>query len=95
MLLVHSDYVFFERSTAGFSKDTLEKVSSPPSGTATHILSFTMAHGFSSAFGPACGQATATKLKLEHFYKKAVEDAVERNTRCVLGNAPCPERRRI
>lgn len=26
-------------------------------------------------------QATASKLKLEHFYKKAVEEVVERNQR--------------
>jgi protein-serine/threonine kinase len=27
-------------------------------------------------------KATAAKLKLEHYYKKAVDDVVERNTRC-------------
>jgi hypothetical protein len=47
-----ADYVYFERSTAGFSKDALPK-------------------------------ATMAKLKLEHFYKVAVESAIERNTRLV------------
>ncbi|KAG8747523.1 Serine/threonine-protein kinase [Ceratobasidium sp. 414] len=47
-----ADYVYFERSTAGFSKDALPK-------------------------------ATIAKLKLEHFYKVAVESAIERNTRRV------------
>ncbi|QRV72746.1 AGC/NDR protein kinase [Ceratobasidium sp. AG-Ba] len=47
-----ADYVYFERSTAGFSKDALPK-------------------------------ATMAKLKLEHFYKVAVESAIERNTRRV------------
>jgi protein-serine/threonine kinase len=47
-----SDYVYFERSTAGFSKDAVPK-------------------------------ATAAKMKLEHFYKVAVESAIERNKRCV------------
>lgn len=28
-------------------------------------------------------KATAAKLKLEHYYKKAVDDVVERNTRWV------------
>lgn len=46
------DYVYFERSTASFSKDALPK-------------------------------ATMAKLKLEHFYKVAVEAAIERNTRYV------------
>jgi len=47
-----NDYVYFERSTAGFSKDALPK-------------------------------ATGAKMKLEHFYKIAVESAIERNKRCV------------
>ncbi|CAE6391896.1 unnamed protein product [Rhizoctonia solani] len=47
-----ADYVYFERTTAGFSKDALPK-------------------------------ATMAKLKLEHFYKVAVESAIERNTRRV------------
>jgi protein-serine/threonine kinase len=47
------DYVYFDRSTAGFSKASLEK-------------------------------ATAAKLKLEHYYKKAVEEVVERANRCVV-----------
>lgn len=45
-----SDYVYFQRSTAGFSKDVVPK-------------------------------ATAAKLKLEHYYKVAVESAIERNKR--------------
>ncbi|KEI38096.1 uncharacterized protein L969DRAFT_51795 [Mixia osmundae IAM 14324] len=45
-----ANYVYFDRSTAGFSKATLEK-------------------------------AMATKVKLEHGYRKAVEEIVERNTR--------------
>ncbi|KAL8293391.1 hypothetical protein RQP46_000092 [Phenoliferia psychrophenolica] len=45
-----TDYVYFERSPAGFKKDTLEK-------------------------------AQAAKLKLEHFYQKAVQEAIERNGR--------------
>ncbi|KAG8931593.1 Serine/threonine-protein kinase [Tulasnella sp. 417] len=47
-----SDYVYFQRSTAGFSKDVVPK-------------------------------ATAAKLKLEHYYKVAVESAIERNKRRV------------
>lgn len=47
-----SPYVFFERTPAGFKKDTLEK-------------------------------AQAAKLKLEHFYQKAVQEAIERNGRSV------------
>ncbi|KAG8937116.1 Serine/threonine-protein kinase [Tulasnella sp. 419] len=46
------DYVYFQRSTNGFSKDALPK-------------------------------ATAAKLKLEHYYKVAVESAIERNKRRV------------
>ena len=45
-----SDYVYFERSTAGMSKNTLDA-------------------------------ATGAKLKLEHFYKVAVEQAIERSNR--------------
>lgn len=44
------EYVYFDRSTAGMRKDTLEK-------------------------------AQAAKLKLEHFYQKAVGEAIERNGR--------------
>lgn len=46
------DYVYFERTTAGFSDDAVPK-------------------------------AKTAQLKLEHFYKIAVEAAIERNTRCV------------
>jgi protein-serine/threonine kinase len=49
------DYVYFDRSTAGFSKASLEK-------------------------------ATGAKLKLEHYYKKAVEEVVERANRHVLSS---------
>ncbi|KAH7343829.1 AGC/NDR protein kinase [Rhizoctonia solani] len=65
-----ADYVYFERSTAGFSKDALPK-------------------------------ATMAKLKLEHFYKVAVESAIERNTRRVeleqrlQGDAVMPEDRKV
>lgn len=34
-------------------------------------------------------KATAAKLKLEHYYKKAVDDVVERNTRCVSDMLLC------
>lgn len=47
-----TDYVRFERSTAGFSDDARHR-------------------------------AKAAQLKLEHFYKVAVDAAIERNTRCV------------
>jgi protein-serine/threonine kinase len=47
-----SDYVYFDRSTAGFTSEAVPK-------------------------------AKAAQLKLEHFYKVAVEAAVERNTRQV------------
>jgi len=46
------DYVYFDRSTAGFSPEAVPK-------------------------------AKAAQLKLEHFYKLAVDAAVERNTRHV------------
>lgn len=46
------DYVYFDRSTSGFSSEAVPK-------------------------------AKAAQLKLEHFYKLAVEAAVERNTRSV------------
>lgn len=57
-----ADYVYFERSTAGMSKTTLDA-------------------------------ATGAKLKLEHFYKVAVEQAIERSNRRVelekrLANPP-------
>ena len=48
-----ADYVYFERTTAGFSDDAVPR-------------------------------AKAAQLKLEHFYKVAVDAAIERNTRCVL-----------
>lgn len=48
-----ADYVYFERTTAGFSDDAIPR-------------------------------AKAAQLKLEHFYKVAVDAAIERNTRCVL-----------
>ena len=47
-----ADYVYFERTTAGFSEDALPR-------------------------------SKAAQLKLEHFYKVAVDAAIERNTRCV------------
>ena len=47
------DYVYFERTTAGFSEDALPR-------------------------------SKAAQLKLEHYYKVAVEAAIERNQRCVL-----------
>ena len=47
------DYVYFDRTTAGFSEEAVPK-------------------------------AKAAQLKLEHFYKVAVESAIERNQRCVL-----------
>ena len=46
-----ADYVYFERTTAGFSDDAV----------------------------PRC---KAAQLKLEHYYKVAVESAIERNHRC-------------
>lgn len=45
-----ADYVYFERTAAGFSDDAVPR-------------------------------AKAAQLKLEHFYKVAVEAAIERNTR--------------
>ena len=52
-----ADYVYFERTTAGFSEDAL-----PRSKTA--------------------------QLKLEHYYKVAVESAIEQNQRYVELPAP-------
>ena len=49
-----ANYVFFERTTAGFSDDAIPR-------------------------------AKTAQLKLEHYYKVAVDAAIERNTRCVLG----------
>lgn len=46
------DYVYFDRTTAGFSDDAVPR-------------------------------AKAAQLKLEHYYKVAVDAAIERNTRCV------------
>ena len=48
-----ADYVYFERTTTGFSDDAVPR-------------------------------AKAAQLKLEHFYKIAVDAAIERNTRCAL-----------
>lgn len=45
-----ADYVYFERTTAGFSEDAVPR-------------------------------AKAAQLKLEHYYKIAVDSAVERNNR--------------
>jgi protein-serine/threonine kinase len=47
-----SDYVYFDRTTAGFSDDAVPR-------------------------------AKAAQLKLEHYYKVAVDAAIERNTRLV------------
>lgn len=47
-----SDYVYFDRTTAGFSAEAVPK-------------------------------AKGAQVKLEHFYKVAVEAAIERNTRYV------------
>ena len=46
------DYVYFDRTTAGFSDDAVPR-------------------------------AKAAQLKLEHYYKVAVDAAIERNQRCV------------
>lgn len=45
-----ADYVYFERTTAGFSDDAVPR-------------------------------AKAAQLRLEHYYKVAVDAAIERNTR--------------
>ena len=45
------DYVYFDRTTAGFSDEAVPK-------------------------------AKGAQLKLEHFYKVAVDSAIERNQRC-------------
>jgi hypothetical protein len=47
-----ADYVFFERTTTGFSDEAVPR-------------------------------AKTAQLKLEHYYKVAVDAAIERNTRCV------------
>lgn len=47
-----ADYVYFDRTTAGFSDDAVPR-------------------------------AKAAQLKLEHFYKVAVDAAIERNNRSV------------
>jgi protein-serine/threonine kinase len=47
------DYVYFDRTTAGFSDDAVPR-------------------------------AKGAQLKLEHYYKIAVDAAIERNTRLVL-----------
>ena len=54
-----ADYVYFERTTAGFSEDALPR-------------------------------SKAAQLKLEHYYKIAVEAAIERNQRCVLCSGDLP-----
>ena len=46
-----ADYVYFERTTAGFSDDAVPR-------------------------------AKTAQLKLEHYYKVAVDAAIERNSRC-------------
>jgi hypothetical protein len=48
-----ADYVFFERTTTGFSDEAVPR-------------------------------AKTAQLKLEHYYKVAVDAAIERNTRCVF-----------
>lgn len=48
-----ADYVYFERTTSGFSDDALPR-------------------------------SKGAQLKLEHYYKIAVEAAIERNTRYVF-----------
>ena len=50
------DYVYFDRTTAGFSDDAVPR-------------------------------AKAAQLKLEHYYKVAVDAAIERNTRCAVTSA--------
>jgi hypothetical protein len=55
-----ADYVYFERTTTGFSDDALPR-------------------------------SKAAQLKLEHYYKVAVEAAIERNTRLLwLWDDLCP-----
>ena len=51
------DYVYFDRTTAGFSDDAVPR-------------------------------AKAAQLKLEHYYKVAVDAAIERNQRCA-GSSQC------
>ncbi|KAL1678542.1 kinase-like domain-containing protein [Schizophyllum commune] len=58
-----ADYVYFDRSTSGFSSDAVPR-------------------------------AKAAQLKLEHFYKLAVDAAVERNQRCLQGDMLMPEERK-
>ncbi|KAL1747240.1 kinase-like domain-containing protein [Schizophyllum fasciatum] len=58
-----ADYVYFDRSTSGFS-------------------------------GDAVPRAKAAQLKLEHFYKLAVDAAVERNQRCLQGDVLMPDERK-
>jgi len=48
-----ADYVYFDRSTSGFSDEAVPR-------------------------------AKAAQMKLEHFYKVAVDSAIERNTRHVI-----------
>jgi protein-serine/threonine kinase len=57
-----ADYVYFDRTTAGFSDEAVPR-------------------------------AKTAQLKLEHFYKEAVDAAIERNTRCALYTACCGPRR--
>ena len=56
-----ADYVYFDRTTAGFSDDAVPR-------------------------------AKAAQLKLEHYYKVAVDAAIERNTRYVVYMALVYER---
>lgn len=54
-----ADYVYFDRTTAGFSDDAVPR-------------------------------AKGAQLKLEHYYKVAVEAAIERSTRCAPSPVPQP-----
>lgn len=58
-----ADYVFFERTTAGFSDEAVPR-------------------------------AKTAQLKLEHYYKIAVDAAIERNTRCATIFYASPNDRR-
>jgi hypothetical protein len=51
-----ADYVYFDRTTAGFSDEAVPR-------------------------------AKTAQLKLEHYYKEAVDSAIERNTRCEMADA--------
>lgn len=56
-----ADYVYFDRTTAGFSDEAIPK-------------------------------AKAAQLKLEHFYKVAVDSAIERNQRYITLHSMCIHR---